>query len=107
MAHHDPREPLDKFLDEAAARQRNIDWPDAQRNASSVDKFLWRGSPNPKMVQRIAAWLFGATFIGFGVVFLSLATKEPSWGDRLLAVSMGLAFAGVGLRTFRNGFPRR
>jgi hypothetical protein len=101
---------LDKFIDETRASQENIVFPDTVRNGRSVDVFLWRGSPNPTPVQRIGAWMFGLVFIGFGLEFLGVAVRERvKYGfsiDVVIMVFMSLMFALLGLRTFRNGFPR-
>ena len=105
MGHHRPEE---DFIDDLRAKQRNVVWPDSVVNASRVDKFLWRGSPNPTGVQRIGAWIFGMTFMGFGLGFFSLASVE--WReDAVGSVILG-AFAfgalAVGIRIFRNGWPK-
>jgi hypothetical protein len=77
-----------------------------------VDAFFWNGSANPPLVQRIAAWMFGLLFIGYGLRFIAFAVDEPDGQDHpwiafgtfmLLAVFCSL----VGMRIFRNGFPRR
>jgi hypothetical protein len=81
------------------AKQRNIVWPHPLINSRGVDAFLWRGSTNPTLVQRIGAWLFGLTFIAGGVVTLILARYE---GARLLGVLVIGLFA-LGVRIFYNG----
>lgn len=106
----DHRPDLDKLIDETRASQRNIVFPDAVRNGRAVDVFLWKGSPNPPLVQRIGAWMFGLLFIGFGLTFWVIA-KEDRHGDgpifALILGLFGLAVLLVGIRVFRNGFPRR
>jgi len=71
-----------------------------------VDVFLWHGSPNPPLVQRIGAWMFGLGFLFIGLFFLAaafLAEREQPWIAGLIAIPCFL----LGLRIFRNGFPRR
>jgi hypothetical protein len=104
------RPDLDKLMDETRASQRNIVFPDTVRNGRAVDAFLWRGSPDPPLVQRIGAWMFGLAFIGFGLTFWAVA-KEDRHGDgpifSLVMGLIGLAMLLIGIRVFRNGFPRR
>jgi hypothetical protein len=108
MDHH--RNP-DKLVDEFRARQQNIVFPDTVRNGRLADQFLWKGSPNPAMVQRIAAWMFGVVFMCGGLEFLYYAVTERvengfSAGIVMLA-GISLAAVLLGIRVFRNGFPRR
>jgi hypothetical protein len=104
------RPDLDKLIDETRASQRNIVFPDTVRNGRAVDVFLWIGSPNPPLVQRIGAWMLGLLFMGFGLAFLGIA-REDRHGDGLiftLVVGLvALVSLLVGARVFRNGFPRR
>jgi hypothetical protein len=108
MSHH---RNLDKLIEETRSSQRNIVFPDTVRNARSVDVFLWRGSPDPTRVQRIAAWMFGLVFIGFGIEFFSFAVEERIKEGFSIGVVVMVAFALssvlIGIRIFRNGFPRR
>ena len=99
------RRKLEEFIDESSARQRNIVFPDTARNARSVDAFLWKGSPNPTLVQRTGAWLFGLNFIGLGLAFVGAAfvtDRDYPW----IAALIGIPVCYVGVRIFRNGFPR-
>jgi hypothetical protein len=106
MGHRD----VDKYIEESRDRQRNIVFPDTVRNARAVDVFLWRRSPNPTVVQRIGAWLFGSTWVGGGLALGMLASKAYSRDRDLLAFGaiavIALFFFAVGIRIFRNGFPR-
>jgi len=100
------RRKLDEFIDESRAKQRNIVFPDTVSNARSVDAFLWRGSPDPPLVQRIAAWIIGLNFIvlgliGFGAAFTT--DRDYPWIFALIGIPCVL----LGVRTFRNGFPRQ
>jgi len=97
---------LDEFIDESRASQRNIVFPDTVRNGRSVDVFLWHGSPNPSLVQRIGAWMFGLTFIVIGLSFFGapfVTDRDYPW---IFAV-IGIPCVLVGMKIFRNGFPRR
>ena len=101
---------LDKFIDEFRARQENIVFPDTVRNGRSVDLFLWEGSPNPALVQRIAAWMFELVYICGGLEVLYQTVRERvengfSIGVVFLA-AMSLAAVLLGIRVFRNGFAR-
>jgi len=102
---------MEKFIDESRANQRNIVFPDTVRNARSVDAFLWRGSPHPPLVQRIVAWMFGLFNIGIGLLFLLIAggvrDRYHSWIGSVLTTLVAFFVAWVGIRIFRNGFPRR
>jgi hypothetical protein len=108
--HQPPPEDLDKFIDGVRASQRNIVFPDTVRNERALFAFLWRGSPDPSLVQRIGAWLFGLMSIGFGAVYLWQARGDLShkgWtGFVLLPLVISLGLISVGVRTFRNGFPK-
>jgi hypothetical protein len=91
------------FIDQIRAKQRNILWPDTVVNGRAVDVFLWRGSPDPTIVQRIGAWLFGLLFLALSVGFLDYALRERSF----VLVLFSLGWILLGARVFRNGFRRR
>ena len=100
---------LNEFLEEARQRQRNVVFPDTVRNARSVDAFLWKGSGNPTRVQRAGAWLFGLTFIGFGaclITFVGAARSDGEWVGAFVLTSMSVGVIALGIKIFRNGFPR-
>jgi hypothetical protein len=104
-----PSEDLSQFIDGVRASQRNIVFPDTVRNGRSADAFLWRGSPDPSFVQQIGAWLFGLSFISLGVVFLWMAAQargEGNWTGFGVMLAFSLGSISVGIRIFRNGFPR-
>jgi hypothetical protein len=107
----DRRRDLDKFVDDVRARQRNIVFPDTARNGRSVDAFFWNGSLNPPLVQRIAAWMFGLFFLALGLGFVGLAIaalrQDDSWIESGIWALISLALVLIGIRVFRNGFPRR
>jgi hypothetical protein len=92
-----------QWIAEVRANQRNIVWPDLLVNSRAVDAFLWRGSPNASLVQRIGACLFGLTFFVGGVVLLSLSWSKAS---PVLAL-FSLAWVLVGARVITNGVRRR
>ena len=94
------KDPLE-FIKELNAKQKNLVWPDFVVNGRAVDAFLWRGSPNPTLVQRIGACLFGSIFIGLGV--LLLFNRTYSW----LYVPISWGTILLGLRFCRNGFRKR
>jgi hypothetical protein len=62
---HDEDGP-ERFRSYVEAKQRNIDWPDAMLNSSSVDALLWRGSPHLTKIQRAGILVFG--FFSFSPV---------------------------------------
>jgi hypothetical protein len=76
---------------------------DSLVNTNAVDIFLLYGSPNPRAVQRIGAWLFGLLFCTLGAVFIGYAREERS----VFLGLFGLGWVLLGLRVFRNGFKRR
>jgi hypothetical protein len=101
---------LDGFLEESRERQRNVLFPGTVRNGSLVDAFLWKGSRNPTRVQRVGAWLFGLTFIGLGAEFMTFvgaARSDSGWAVAFISTSISVGLIAVGIRIFRNGFPRR
>jgi hypothetical protein len=98
-----------KFIDEIRAKQRNIVFPDVLANGAAVDKFLLKGSPNPSLIQRVAAWLFGLMFLIGGVFFLDYAQQgyaQQEEGSLLMGL-VSIGFFLLGAWVFRNGFRRR
>ncbi len=91
-----------KLIEDIKTKQSNTVWPDALRNSRGVDEFLWRGSPNAPLVQRIGAWVFGITLLIFGIVFLDVAHRMHSPFDLVPS----LAFFPLGTRVCLNGFRR-
>jgi hypothetical protein len=96
------RHPDSNFVEDIRASQRNTLWPDLLVNSRNVDKFLWKGSPNPTLVQTIAACLFGLTFFIAGIATLRFARQEG-----LPVVIIGVGALLLGVRVFLNGFPKR
>ena len=105
------RRKLDRFIDDVRARQRNIVFPDTLRGGRSVDAFLWNGSPNPSLVQRIAARVLGFLFVISGLMFLpfvaTVRDEDGSWIGAWIIVLISASLVLAGIKIFRNGFPRR
>lgn len=69
-----------------------------------MDLFLWRGSPDPTLVQRVGAWIIGLFFALCGAsIWDSIRDEEPIVAAVVLAATSLL----VGAVIFRNGFRRR
>jgi hypothetical protein len=99
MKHRRANAGLENFIAEMRARQNNIVWPNPLVNSRNVDAFLWKGSPNPSLIQRTGAWLIGLVYVGLALVCLVIAR---STGKRWMAVLIvGLLFLGV--KIFANG----
>jgi hypothetical protein len=90
-------------IEDVRAKQRNTVWPDAMINSRSVDAFLWKGSPNAPLVQRIGAWIFGLTFILLGLGWVAVAYEK----DDLVFGVLSIAWFAVGGKVFSNGIRRR
>jgi hypothetical protein len=94
---------LDKFIDGVRARQRNIVFPDTVRNERPLFDFFWNGAPDPPMVQRIGAWMAGLFLVVAGL-FAALSARD---GGNWLRLTTSLISVCLGIRIFRNGFPRK
>jgi len=93
----------DQVIEEVRAKQRNTVWPDAMRNSRSVAAFLWKGSPNAPLVQRIGAWIFGLTYILIGLGWVDVAYERHSPVVGVLSI----VWFVIGGKVFLNGFRRR
>ncbi|MGD0629420.1 MAG: hypothetical protein ABR987_08710 [Terracidiphilus sp.] len=93
----------DQAIEEVRAKQRNTLWPETIGNRRSVDAFLWKGSPDAPLVQRIAAWVFGGFFILGSIAWLDAAFKRHS----ILVGVLSIAWFLVGGKVFLNGFRKR
>ena len=105
MRRHHGRSDLKKLADDMRAMQSNTVWPDPLINSRGVDAFLWKGSPSPTAVQRVAAWLFGVIYMSAGFILLALAWHEGGIGLILLGIVAVCALA-LGIKTFSNGFAK-
>jgi hypothetical protein len=92
----------DRLIEDIKAKQKNTVWPGPLLNSRGVDEFLWKGSPDAPLVQRLGAWIFGVTFILLGAIFVDIAYERQSWV--VIVVSIGLFLLGG--RVFLNGFKR-
>jgi len=93
----------DVLIEEIEAKQRNIVFPDTVRNSRNVDAFLWKGSPDAPLVQRLGAWIFGLFFFVCGLCFIDIAQRKHSWEVLIYSILVFL----LGGKVFRNGFRRR
>jgi hypothetical protein len=92
-----------RLIEGIKAKQRNTIWPDTLINSQGVNEFLWKGSPDAPLVQRIAAWIFGVVFILIGVGWLAGAYQKQWWGIGLLSI----VWFFIGGKVFLNGFRWR
>ena len=67
-----------------------------------VLEFLWKGSPDPSLVQRIGAFLVGLFFMSVGVNTLTGAI-----GDRCSLLFLPALCLLTGAKVFGNGFGWR
>jgi hypothetical protein len=91
--------------DDARSRQRNTVWPDTLRNGRFVDVFLWRGSPDATLVQRIGTTLFGLLFCCPAVVLLRFGFFEPGPAPfRMFMLLLALPWLAFGCKLLHNAF---
>jgi hypothetical protein len=88
-----------------------IVFPNTVRDGGTAGDFLWKGLPNPSLVQRIGAWLIGSLEMGCGVAAAALA-KYALQGDDprssfALLMLIATVFFALGAWTFRRGFRKR
>lgn len=106
---NDPK-PQQQLIEEVSRKQRNIVWPDTMVNGRSVDEYLWKGSPDAPLVQRVGAWLFGLTFMLLATALIEATRESPERGSpasAILVVFIAVLFFLVGLKVFINGFRLR
>jgi len=94
------REP---FEEEVRARQRNTVWPDPLRNSSSVDRLLWKGSPNATLLQRVGVAIFASAFLIAALNFGEMAYRKQS----IFFFFFALFWAVISGRLFLNVFRRK
>jgi hypothetical protein len=97
------REPQFELQNDVERRQRNTVWPDVLKNSVTVDGFLWHGSPNATVVQRIAAAIFGCCFISGSTFLLTLAIRDHS---EIVLVN-AIIFLLIGWKVFANAIPNK
>jgi hypothetical protein len=102
MNHESKNSATDQLIEDVKARQSNTVWPDTLRNSRSVDEFLWKGSSNAPLVQKIGAWIFGLTFILLALAFGDIAYEQHDWPAGAFAV----IFLMVGGKVCLNGLRR-
>jgi hypothetical protein len=93
-----------RLLEEVESRQRNVLWPDAMVNASSVDALLWKGSPKATTVQRVGIVIWGLLFLSLGAFFTFV--QAPELHSPMIAV-LGLLLLALGTRVTLNAFRRQ
>jgi ABC-type dipeptide/oligopeptide/nickel transport system permease component len=96
-----------KFLDDVQARQRATIWPDTLRGGRAVDSFLWKGSPDATLVQRVGIAIFALAIIvlAFVGVFLGYAAafKHAAWLS-LFMFLFAFFLAAIGCKLLGNVF---
>jgi len=92
----------ERFIEEIEAKQRNTIWPDAMKNSSCVDAFLWKGFPDAPLVQRMGAWIFGMFFLFSSLCFIEISYEKRSWVVFFSSIPILL----LGVKVFLNGFRR-
>src|SRR5580700_964371 len=94
-----------RFLDDVRAKQRNTVWPDTIRNGRSVDRLLWKGSPNATRVQRIGIAIFGMVFLILGLMITwlaNVAAHRRSIGESLLTFLVAFVVLTIACRLLTN-----
>lgn len=95
---------MPETADQLRNRQENLTWPNYVVNSRGADQILFKGVENPTLVQRIAAWLFGLTYIaiGFGFWAITLTMEQNSWVMWILAGIMWVLGSWVCYNGSRN-----
>ncbi len=86
-------------------KQKSTLWLDTLRNGATVDGFLWKGSPNATLVQRIGLTLFALLWSMPGVLLLGFGFAEPGpvW-FRVVMLVLALPFLLLGAKLIANAF---
>jgi len=92
----------ERLIERIKVKQKNTVWPGPLINSRGVDEFLWKGSADAPLVQRIGAWIFGLTFIVIGIGIVDVGYRKQSWWDIVFSVVWFL----LGGKVFLNGFKR-
>jgi hypothetical protein len=86
-------------------------FPNTVRDGGSAEEFLWKGLPNPSIVQRIGAWLISSIGIGGGLAFIiggiHSLRRDHSWANFAASVVIAAVFLVYGGWNLRLGFPKR
>ena len=109
MKHHKKKEGHEnRLIADTERGQENILWPGLLSKGRNMNELLWRGEANLPIVQRIAVWLIGPMLIGMGACYFYLAVREEQGSlSRAIDGIFGIGLFLVGIRVFRNGFPRQ
>jgi hypothetical protein len=91
--------------DDIRARQRSTVWPDTLRNGRVLDSFVWKGSPDATLVQRIGIALFGFLFLSPALVLVRFGVLEAGpMLFRALMLLFALPWVAIGCKLFGNAF---
>jgi hypothetical protein len=89
------------------AKQQNVVWPGPLVNGTEVERFLWKGSGNPTVVQRIGAWILGLAYFAFGLTGVAFAVRERAdFFAILIPLTIGCGCLLAGIKVFLNGFRK-
>jgi len=100
-------EPQQQLVEEIKQKQSNTVSPDTLHNGRSVDEYLWKGSPDAPLVQRIGTCIFGFTFMLLGVALIEIDRETTPERKSVAFVILAVLFFGVGTKMFLNGFRRK
>ena len=91
---------LREFINGLRAKQGKLVWPGTIMSARAIDGFIWKGSPDASLVQRIGLWLIGFVYLAFGLMLFGIAKRDKSFP--IAIISLGTVLSG--LKIFFNGF---
>jgi hypothetical protein len=97
------RPDVEALVEDFNGKQSNTVWPEAMVNSRRVDEFLWKGSPDAPLVQRIGACIFGLVFILAGIGWFEVA-RTKGW---IVFGALSIFWFLIGGRLFLNGLKRR
>jgi hypothetical protein len=101
----DKHENADRLI--ADADQENFIWPPPFSSGQNTKESFWKGYAKPPIIQRIAAWLIGLWLIGLALGFFYIAVREEQGSlSRAVFGTFTIGSGLVGVKIFRNGFPR-
>jgi hypothetical protein len=82
-------------------------WPDTLRNGRVLDSFVWKGSPNATLVQRVGIALFGFLFLSPALVLVRFGVLQPApAGFRALMLLFALPWIAIFCKLLGNAFRR-